>query len=406
MKKSISYYLADLSRLDSLPLTELTEWVDNQPYNQALHKLLDLRLQRQGTLTSDLRHENAAHHAIDLDLDKQRQAVSMDYVAKKNNASKLHTQEVDPVKNDTKRDTETASAEYASSDVEVTNDAASSNVEVETPFLPVSEVVSSLSFKEVAHDMASETLEDQVEEELLELVEDESGELTLVESSNEVTHEMASEILEDQVEEEVLEFSPDVKSELVPVSSDMEVEEMVNDSEIVEEIVKKSKKQKKQKGYRQKDVKKASAKKKKRKKSDTKNKIKKAKAPRIKKEIVKEVRYVYLEDRHEKDYRLHEYEGENDYIKWLMKSKSINKNKVGGKKKKDEKKKSSKEKDVLKSAEDSVKKRDVIISETLADIYAAQGHRKEAKKMYKQLSLIFPEKSSYFAGKIKKLKKK
>ena len=47
-----------------------------------------------------------------------------------------------------------------------------------------------------------------------------------------------------------------------------------------------------------------------------------------------------------------------------------------------------------------------VYSETLADILAHQGHYKKAKSMYKALSLKNPEKSAYFARKLKKLKKK
>ena len=44
-----------------------------------------------------------------------------------------------------------------------------------------------------------------------------------------------------------------------------------------------------------------------------------------------------------------------------------------------------------------------VYSETLADLLAEQGHSKKAIKMYKQLSLIFPEKSALFAVKIEKI---
>ena len=47
--------------------------------------------------------------------------------------------------------------------------------------------------------------------------------------------------------------------------------------------------------------------------------------------------------------------------------------------------------------------REEIISQTLADLLAAQGYSEKAINMYERLSLIFPEKSSFFAQKIKEL---
>jgi hypothetical protein len=76
----------------------------------------------------------------------------------------------------------------------------------------------------------------------------------------------------------------------------------------------------------------------------------------------------------------------------------------GKKKKKKKKKKKNKQKKVKSSAAKSVRLRNDIISETLADLLATQGHQKEAIAMYHKLSLIYPEKNSFFALKIKKLK--
>ena len=44
-------------------------------------------------------------------------------------------------------------------------------------------------------------------------------------------------------------------------------------------------------------------------------------------------------------------------------------------------------------------------TETLAEIYAEQGYNDQARQIYSQLSLRFPEKSAYFAALIEKLKK-
>lgn len=55
-------------------------------------------------------------------------------------------------------------------------------------------------------------------------------------------------------------------------------------------------------------------------------------------------------------------------------------------------------------AEKSLEDSDDIFSEHLADLLAKQGHQKRAIQMFEKLILAFPQKSSYFAEKIEKLK--
>lgn len=68
-------------------------------------------------------------------------------------------------------------------------------------------------------------------------------------------------------------------------------------------------------------------------------------------------------------------------------------------------KKTSKTEKIKKLAQKSIQEKDEVISEVLADLLLAQGHKDKAKKMYNQLSLIFPEKSTYFAAKFDQFKK-
>ena len=91
----------------------------------------------------------------------------------------------------------------------------------------------------------------------------------------------------------------------------------------------------------------------------------------------------------------------SDFVKWLLQQKPLEeakflkiKHKFGKKQKKSA---------VALEAEKSVQKSEQVVSESLAKLLASQGHTEDAVSMYKQLSLLYPEKSVYFAVQIENL---
>lgn len=82
------------------------------------------------------------------------------------------------------------------------------------------------------------------------------------------------------------------------------------------------------------------------------------------------------------------------------------KNKKSSKKPKKKSSKTKPKNELKRLVKSSVVKKEEIATVTLAKLYTKQGHFKKAIKVYDRLRLLNPEKSSFFASKIRKLKQK
>lgn len=99
----------------------------------------------------------------------------------------------------------------------------------------------------------------------------------------------------------------------------------------------------------------------------------------------------------------------SDYTKWLNeleKAEAAKTAKIANSKSKiNKERKKSKKLRLQAKIDKSIIINEAIVSEPLANLLYEQGHHNEALKMFEKLSLIFPEKSTFFADKIKALKK-
>jgi hypothetical protein len=158
------------------------------------------------------------------------------------------------------------------------------------------------------------------------------------------------------------------------------------------------------------EIKATKKKKKKTKTSTTKANDKKAKAPSLKKEKTKSPKSNKSAKAKNKNNSKKQTEKLDDYTEWLN---SLNKEENISKPPKNKKakvikskKKATKKTELKKKISQSVKANDKIASKSLAKLYEKEGHYKKAIKVYKELSLKNPRKSSFFAAQIEKIKDK
>jgi len=126
------------------------------------------------------------------------------------------------------------------------------------------------------------------------------------------------------------------------------------------------------------------------------------KEPKSKKKKKKKAKGKKLVSEPNRDASTDNTEELSDFGRWLVEKGYANKKSSALKKSKKKKKKKNKSKSDI----HDLTKGEGVISEPLAALLADQGHNDKAIAMYQQLSLIFPEKSTYFASAIEKLKKK
>ena len=164
MKKEVTYYLEDPTRLNEISQSELNNWIAEMPFHQPLHMLAGMKAKIEGHRTDDSHKVYAAHFAEDYEIINKKQAKNKNQ-RNKNTKQLATTIDIQPKKK-----------------VEKEKVIAKKGLEV----LP-----------EISHDLADDVLEESVSSEILEIAESTQKEI--------LSSDLANDLLEDNVISEVLE---------------------------------------------------------------------------------------------------------------------------------------------------------------------------------------------------------
>ena len=458
MKKEVTYYLEDTSRLKEISHSELQAWIAEMPYHQPLQMLAEIKSEMDGHKSDKDGRVYAAYFAEDYESiknikskKKNQRNKNTNQLSKTINIKSNTTIEEKTIKIDSK-----SLPEIVHKLADETKEDSVKNEVLEENDKP--EVIG-----QIASDLADEMLEEEILSEVLEdIITDkpatDSNENSKDNSSLEIipiVEEEENIVMEDKMEADLNSVDTDIKtsnndnssliySETVEkentdasedkiddvVSIDSEQTSNSDDHKIVVEDYsdlkkegkrkkkkkKKSKVKKKEKDPKPKKIKKKKEKSKKssstKKKKKVKGIISEKKKKKKRKKGRKEIKYVIIDTAKSRKYEVDNNEELSDYTSWLLNQESINdinyerNNKAQNEMKKSKKKKAKKKKKskTLKIAVDSIKKKNSIISESLANILALQGHKKKARKMYAKLALVLPDKKDFFEEKINALK--
>ena len=386
--ESLIKILGDLNQLENVTLEELTALKDQFPYSQNFQVLVAKKKQLLGRDDSDEAFQNLTNYIVNKNHLYERFAES------EAEPPNVHTQS-------SSLDKLIEDELFSGQEQEVEED--------------ISAAIKSIEESDISEDV-TENLEFQEE-------------ILLNNSSEEP-------VLEPQIEPEYVSVSDIDDKVVIPANKSIEevdISDKRNEEEIVEEdeldfiTVKpvklpknKTVKSKKKKNKTKKPDHKMKSKKKKEKAEKKKKKAIKS-SEKDRKKIAKEKKKNLKKEREEKAKEVFT-ENLDSFTTWLAslspakkvdfepvydvkETSESNKNTSNPEVKvKKKKKKSKKKKKKLQNKIDSSQQRkSVVVSETLAEIMANQGHIKQSIDIYKQLMLLYPEKSGYFASQIKKL---
>lgn len=393
VRKPLSYYLEDISRIEELSLQEWQLWSDTYPYVQNLKVLLAKKHEVLGQKDN----LKPFHAAASSSIDRTRLYEVL-------NDTQFDLKQINDPEEDIINHQEELETEESIFDLNINTD------KVENPKTNTSNI-----------NVELETVFDQiVEEEII-------SEKTNIASVVKAMEADRSDIFEDNSIDSLQENDEKIAKSKKKEKKNKEKKKKNEGDEIKNTLQKKKKKKKKKKSSNKIFLLDAKAKDleempeiKENNMSKSKSKKTKKESKKLKKATSKRKSNIKKDNSKKPNNKrvINILDNNSAYTQWLLSLRMSQSSDipyvdlqaekeiiVKKKKNKKSKKKNSKNEKIRQLAQKSVQQKDEVISEVLADLLLAQGHKEKAKKMYDQLSLIFPEKSSFFAAKFDQFKK-
>jgi len=206
MKKEVTYYLEDTSRLNEISQSDLDKWIAEMPFHQPLQILASIKSEMENISLRNNNKVYAAYFAEDYELIKSGRS-------KNNNQRNKNTKQL----------------------------ATTIDIQPESTTKDKKKSAKTKAKKKlpgVIHSLADDTLEDQVKTEVIE-------DYNKIEAISEVSNELASELLEDEVISEVLEenisivspFNSQNEEQILTDKVDAEINDEAVKKEIIEEVI-------------------------------------------------------------------------------------------------------------------------------------------------------------------------
>lgn len=230
MKKEVTYYLEDTSRLGEISQAELDAWIEEMPFHQPLRILASIKAEMEGLNAENKNKVFSAYFAEDFESVSNRSS-KKDIKKNKNTPPLTNTNDIntkgddDADKEEVIKKTEEVVEEEVVEEIKevISEDIANEGMEVQTEEVTEEERENINVPPTIVHELADDVKEESIEDEINENLKN-------IRVNGEVSSDLANATLEDGILSEMLEEEMNIDQ---PTEVETEIEELKSAQEAV-----------------------------------------------------------------------------------------------------------------------------------------------------------------------------